>query len=434
MGAISTLAPLGSSMVAPAISQTMKDFDVANQVIGSFSVTIWLLGFTLGPLFLGPLSEMFGRYPVMVGASWFMVAWLLGAALAPSMASLIVMRLFAGIGGSAAMTIAPAVCADMYPIERRARSTATITMAQCLGPTLGPLIGSYVGERLGWRWNYWLLLICSGATSFFMTIFFRESYAPVLLRRKAQRLRKELGRDDLRPLLSKDISRKEMLAQAIMRPTKMLTKSPIVSLICLYVAVVYGCLYLWFTTIPMVYEHAYGWSPQDTGLAYIGIGIGMVISLTFIMKTNDATVVRLTKRNNGVYEPEFRLPAAIYLAGLVPVSLFWYGWSVQRQSHWIVPIIGSTFFGFGMLGIFVPTQQYLVDAFQIYSASAVAAVRTAISIAGTTLPLAGPPLYERLDLGMGNTVLGIITLVLTPIPWLFMRYGKAVREKWPISL
>jgi hypothetical protein len=152
------------------------------------------------------------------------------------------------------------------------------------------------------------------------------------------------------------------------------------------------------------------------------------------MRTNDATVIRLTKRNNGIYEPEFRLPAAIYFAGFVPVSLFWYGWSIQEHTHWIVPIVGSSLFGVGMLGIFLPTQQYLVDAFQIYSASAVAAVRTAVSIAGTTLPLAGPPLYASLGLGVGNSVLGMITVVLTPIPWLFMKYGKIIREMWPVTL
>lgn len=223
---------------------------------------------------------MFGRYPVMVSATWFMVAWLLGSALAPNMPALIIMRLLAGTGGSAAMTIAPAVCADIFPIERRAQSTAVITMAQCLGPTLGPLIGSFVGEDLSWRWNYWLLLICSVIATAGMTAFMTESYAPVLLRRKAEKLRKELGRDDLRPYLSKDLSKKQQLLQAIVRPSKLLTRSPIVFLICLYVAVVYGCLYLWFTTIPTAFENTYHWSASITGLAYIGIGVGMVVSIS----------------------------------------------------------------------------------------------------------------------------------------------------------
>jgi predicted MFS family arabinose efflux permease len=134
-----------------------------------------------------------------------------------------------------------------------------------------------VGDDLSWRWNYWLLLICSAVATTSMTLFMKESYAPVLLRRKAQRLRKEFGRDDLRPLLSKDISRKQLLLMSLVRPAKLLTRSPIVFLICLYVAIVYGCLYLWFTTIPTVFENTYSWSPRLTGLAYIGVGVGMVV-------------------------------------------------------------------------------------------------------------------------------------------------------------
>jgi hypothetical protein len=85
------------------------------------------------------------------------------------------------------------------------------------------------------------------------------------------------------------------------------------------------------------------------------------IGLVIIMRTNDATVVRLTKRNDGVYEPEFRLPLAMYFAGLIPISLFWYGWSIERKAHWMVPIVGSTLYGFGMLGVFVLVQQYMVS-------------------------------------------------------------------------
>jgi len=182
--------------------------------------------------------------------------------------------------------------------------------------------------------DYWILLIASGSVTALMTAFMPESYAPVLLQRKARRLRARTGGDDLEPLLIRKMSRKEMLLTAIVRPTKLLTRSPIAFLICAYVATIYGFLYLLFTTIPTVFEEAYGWESRDTGLAYIGCGLGMVISLLSIMKTNDATVVKLTKRNNGQYEPEFRLPATIYYAAFVPISLIWYGWSTQKHTHW----------------------------------------------------------------------------------------------------
>jgi multidrug resistance protein len=260
----------------------LTEFNETSEVLGSFSIVVWVLGFAVGPLFLGPLSEMFGRYPVMVASTWFMVAWILGCALSPSLNALIVFRLLAGIGGSAPMTIAPAVCADMYPVETRVRVTAIITMSQTLAPTLGPLLGGFVGAELGWRWNYWLLLIAGGSSAALLTLTFKESYAPFLLRQKTEKLRKELAREDLRALMSKDISKVQLLKQAIVRPTKLLTRSVIASAVCVYVSVVYGCMYLWFTTIPLVYEDNYGWDSALTGLAYIGIGLGMLVSFRMI--------------------------------------------------------------------------------------------------------------------------------------------------------
>jgi MFS family permease len=115
-------------------------------------VTIYLFGFVIGPLFLAPLSELYGRYIVSVLANAFMCVWLLGCALTPTMSGLIVMRLLAGIGGSGAMVIAPAVVADIYPLERRAFATATIVLAQCCGPALGPVMGGFIAYEIGWRW------------------------------------------------------------------------------------------------------------------------------------------------------------------------------------------------------------------------------------------------------------------------------------------
>ena len=138
MGIISTLSPLASSMVAPGIAATMTELHEPSQIVGSFMVTIYVLGYAIGPLFLGPLSEVYGRYPVVILATWFFNAWLLGSALAPTMPSLIIMRFFAGIGGSAVMTIAPAMVADLYPVEKRAFTMSLITMAQSVGPASRP--------------------------------------------------------------------------------------------------------------------------------------------------------------------------------------------------------------------------------------------------------------------------------------------------------
>ena len=160
----------------------------------------------------------------------------------------------------------------------------------------------------------------------------------------------------------------------------------------------------------------------------------MQLGLILIMATNDRTIAKLTKRNNGVYEPEMRLPHCVYYAACVPISLFWYGWSTQERVHWACPIIGLLLFGIGIIGIFIPVVTYLVDAFTPYAASAVAANRTAMSIMGAFLPLAGAPLYASLDYGVGNTVLAVIALVMTPLPVIFYKFGGTIRRRWPVDL
>jgi hypothetical protein len=132
----------------------------------------------------------------------------------------------------------------------------------------------------------------------------------------------------------------------------MLFLSPIVFLLSLYVAVVYGYLYLLFTTMTDVFENNYGFSQGSVGLVYLGIGIGLLFGLLVIGAVSDPLLKHLTAKH-GTPKPEFRLPPLIIGAWFVPLSLFWYGWTAERHDHWILPIIGQSFLGLGMLIVFV---------------------------------------------------------------------------------
>ncbi|CRK34197.1 hypothetical protein BN1708_019425, partial [Verticillium longisporum] len=117
-------------------------------------------------------------------------------------------------------------------------------------------------------------------------------------------------------------------------------------------------------------------------------------------------------------KPEYRLVTLPWGAILLTIGLFWYGWSADEgRTHWIVPILGTAVAGFGNLLIFMSLQLYLVDAFSVYAASALAANTVARSLAGAFLPLAGLPMYEALGIGWGNTVLGIISAVMIPVAY-----------------
>jgi multidrug resistance protein len=183
-------------------------------------ISIYVLGYAVGPLFLAPLSEMYGR-PLVVNCSGIVFnAFLIGCALAPNMPSLIIMRLLAGIGGSAIMTIVSACIGDVFRVHERSAASSIVIGTPSLSPVVGPIIGGFISQNLGWRWAYWIMVMATGPLNILMFIFMRESNHPTILEKKARRLRKELGRDDLRSHLEMKLPPRQVLARSLVRPIK----------------------------------------------------------------------------------------------------------------------------------------------------------------------------------------------------------------------
>lgn len=391
----------------------------------------------LGPLVLAPLSEIYGRRVVLSGANWFFVVWQIGCALAPNLPAIIIFRFLAGCGGSGCLTLGAGVIADLFPVHQRGAATSLWSMGPLMGPVVGPIVGGFVGQDLGWRWIFWILLIAGAVMSFGIECFNKETYAPVLLRWKTTRLARELGRSDLRSALDPEnygVSLSRSLKLGLKRPMVLLFRSPIVLVLATYMSLVYSLLYLFFTTIPTVFEDQYGFSPGITGLVYIGLGVGFFSGLFIAAMTSDRILMRLAAKNSGKLEPEMRLPLLLFWACVLPISFFWYGWAAQEQVHWIVPIIGMVPFGIGMLGVYMPIQIYTIDCYPTYAASANAALTASRSLMGALLPLAGPKMFETLGLGWGNSLLGFLALAFVPIAMLLTRYGKRLREQFSVNL
>ena len=175
-------------------------------------------------------------------------------------------------------------------------------------------------------------------------LLLRETYPPTLLERKTKRLIKETGNQNLRSKLASSLTPGALFKIAIVRPAKMLVFSPIVLAMSTFMAVVYGYLYLLFTTITEVFEKEYHFSQGAVGLTYLGIGLGMFIGLIGFGAASDRIVKRMS--TNGTMKPEYRLPPLIPGAVFIPIGLFIYGWTAEKHTFWIAPIIGT---GFGNL-------------------------------------------------------------------------------------
>ena len=151
LSSITFISPLASSLFAPGISFMDQDFHNTNTIISALTVSIFVLGYAVGPLVLSPLSEIYGRRPVLTCANVFFCVWQIGCALAPSISTLIVFRFLAGIGGSGCLTIGGGVIADLFHPEQRGIATAIYSLGPLLGPVVGPVCGGFIAERAGWR-------------------------------------------------------------------------------------------------------------------------------------------------------------------------------------------------------------------------------------------------------------------------------------------
>lgn len=388
---------------------------------------------------MSPLSEIYGRQPVLNAANIFLTAWQIGCALAPNVGALIGFRFLAGVGGSACLTIGGGIISDLFPVAERGRANAMFSIGPLFGPVIGPIIGGFISQRAGWRWVYWVLLCACGVTTLGNIALNSETNPVVLLRRKTENLRKELNQPGLECVYDidsdpRELKKRTVLARGIIRPLRMLFGSPILLLLAVYLSFVFGMLYLLFTTLTSLYEGVYHWPIELCGLAYLGMGLGFILGVVVVAKTSDATVVRLTKANKNIYEPEMRLASCLIFAFFIPVSFFWYGWTADKHVHWVVPLVGLIPFAFGMMGIFLPIQTYFIDAGGPYAASAVAGLTALRCLFGAFLPLAGPSMYSTLGLGWGNSLLGFLALGLIPAPALIYRYGGHIRRKFPITL
>jgi sugar phosphate permease len=260
----------------------------------------------------------------------------------------------------------------------------------------------------------------------------RETFEPVLLERKAASLRVQTGNMQLRARThDRTHTANQLLVRAIIRPVRMLCTSPIVFLLSIYCAFLFGLTYLLFTTFPGVFGETYHFSTETAGLAFLGLGVGMIIGIALFAVLSDKLLHQ--PRGGTLARPELRLILMVWSSPLVPVGFFWYGWSAQTKCHWIVPIMGTGVIGIGAFLILMPAQLYLVDAFGTEGAASALAVNTVLrSLFGAILPLAGPPLYSKLDLGWGNSVLAFIGLAFVPVPFLFYRYGETLRMRFPV--
>jgi hypothetical protein len=242
-----------------------------------------------------------------------------------------------------------------------------------------------------------------------------ETYAIVLLQRKQERAGIQMTHQSF----------KERYYANLTRPWLMLFTEPILFTLGLHSAFVWGILYLDFTAYPFVFQETRKWSPGIAGLSLLGIGLGMAIATASSPWINNIHSA-YTKKLGGP-KPEARLPHLVVLAWLIPLALFWFGWTANPPTHWAVCISAGVPFGIGFVTLFLGTNAYLTDCYGRFSASALAANAVMRSLFSGVFPLFAAQMYAKLGTPWAASTLGFIALAMAPVPWLLYTYGPRLR-------
>ncbi|OCL08870.1 MFS general substrate transporter [Glonium stellatum] len=424
------ISPVSSSMVAPALNEVSKDLRMTSEIETQLTLSIFVLAYAIGPLFLGPLSEIFGRVYLLRLSNLFYMAWNLGCGFAQNKEEMIIFRLLSGIGGSAPLAIGGGVLSDCWHPDQRGKAVGIYSLAPLLGPAIGPIAGGFIAEKTTWRWVFWSTSIAAALVQVSGIFFLQETYTPTLLKRRAVRLRKETGNEKLYTEFDSNKPLIEVLKTATIRPFRLLATQPIVQVIAVYMAYLFGLFYLILSTFPNVWEDVYGENVGIGGLNYLSLGIGYGLGSQINAQVNDRIYLRLKRKNNNVARPEFRVPLMFTGSTLIPIGLFWYGWSVKARVHWIMPNIGMAIFAAGSIVCLQCMQTYVIDSYSRYAASGLAAAVVLRSLAGFGFPLFAPYMYKALGYGWGNSVIGFISIVIgLPAPFLFWICGEKLRSK-----
>ena len=303
--------------------------------------------------------------PLLIGMFGFTI-FQFAVATAKDLQTIMLCRFFGGLFASCPLAVVAAVFSDMFNNSQRGLAITVFSMTVFSGPLLAPFIGGFIimNPHMGWRWTEYIAGIM-GATSFILDVFLlEETYPPVVLVQKAAELRRRTKNWGIHAKQEEiEVDFRELVQKNFSRPLRILFTEPIVFLLSLYMAFIYGLLYLFLTAYPIVFQQIHGFNPGVGGLPLIGMILGELLAGVYIVVTQPGYNRKL-KANNDIPIPEWRLPPAIIGGVSFACGLFWFGWSgYKKDIHWIVPTLSGLMTGFGLLSIFLQALNYIVDAY-----------------------------------------------------------------------
>ncbi|KAK4942116.1 hypothetical protein LTR66_014738, partial [Elasticomyces elasticus] len=324
LGYVTLVAAFGSSIFAPVTGTIAAKFGVSPEV-GILGVSLYVLGFATGPILWAPFSELYGRRTPLLLASFGFSIFAVAVAVAKDVQTVFICRFWGGFFGACPLTTVGAVFADMFNNRERGTAITLFSMAVFTGPLLAPFIGGFINmSYLGWRWTEYLTAIMGFLGLGLSLLFLEETYPPIILVNKASELRRRTKNWGIHAKQEEiEVDLRELLEKNLSRPLRMLFTEPIVLAISIYMAFVYGLLYLFLTFYPIVFQRIHGMNQGVGGLPYFGIIAGYFVCGIFIV-LQVPSYNRKLAANNDVPIPEWRMPPVILGGVLFSLGLFWF--------------------------------------------------------------------------------------------------------------
>ncbi|KAK3696509.1 hypothetical protein LTR37_017927 [Vermiconidia calcicola] len=438
--------PLNGTSITVARQELNAEFNVSDATFphSYWAVTSWSVGGAIFIIVGLPLMEDLGvRLGYLIFYAFF-ILMIIPQALAQNFATLLVTRFFSGGCVALLANTVASIIPDVWEGDKaRSIPVGLYILFYLMGSTLGPpMFAGVVDDRLhvrDWRWIFYIQLIIYGAL--FPLFFFaiKETRANVILKRRANKLRKQTGKqiythEELNgpPML-------KTLAKAAYRPIYLLGTEPVLMASTVWSAFSFGTVFLFTQSVEQVYTDVYGWEPYDTGYLQTSVVIGEMLGwVTSFYGTK--VYLDSAKRNDerpGHPIPEARLYVSLFGSFVgITGGMFVYAWTSYPSIHWIAPTIGLTMVGFGIQTVVSAVADYIEDAYAAsnYAASAISSVAAGENIVAGFLPLATQSMYVELGFQWASSLLGFIALVLSFAPIVFIWKGRRFRERSPFML
>lgn len=411
----------------------MRKFNISHEV-SILGITLYVFGLAFGPLFLSPLSELYGRRYTFIISLALSISMQCLTTWSRTIAGVMIGRFLSGFFGSSFLSVAGGTIGDLFDKNSITIPMSIFTCAAFLGPSIGPII-SGAFYTTDYRWTFITFIIASGVCLIVITFTVPETYPPMLLINKAKRLRKETGDDNYRAPLETVRAETSLISAVFLsskRPFALLFFDPMMGVLCFYTGFELAIIYLYFVAFPYIFENVYGFGVMGVACAYIGMMVGMIFgaATSFYFQKN---YEKRVAANNGKSTPEMRFEPLFYGAFLTPIGLMIFAWTCYPNVHWIGPIIGSGIFGSGVFYVFTGIFNYTVDAYRRYAASGLACNAFVRCVMGGVFPLFGLQMYKKMGINWAGFFIAMITVLLIPVPFLFTKYGPYLRSKSPYT-